>query len=128
VILIAAFSAGNSDLYAASRTLYGLARDGQAPKILARCTKGGLPIYALLVTCLVGFLAYMNVGTTAERAFNDLVTITSIVRSSSLLSRLIDWRLMRVCGVQTGIINWAVINFTFLRFYYGCSAYTFASI
>ncbi|GAA5825280.1 hypothetical protein JCM5353_005937 [Sporobolomyces roseus] len=98
VILIAAFSAGNSDLYAASRTLYGLARDGQAPRILARCTKGGLPIYALLVTCLVGFLAYMNVGTTAERAFNDLVTITSI----------------------TGIINWAVINFTFLRFYYGC--------
>ncbi|GAA6063057.1 hypothetical protein JCM10212_003002 [Sporobolomyces blumeae] len=98
VILIAAFSAGNSDLYAASRTLYGLARDGQAPAILARCTKGGIPIYALIATSLVGFLAYMNVGTTAERAFNDLVTITSI----------------------TGIINWAIINLTYLRFYYGC--------
>ncbi|GAA5976310.1 hypothetical protein JCM5350_001416 [Sporobolomyces pararoseus] len=98
VILIAAFSAGNSDLYAASRTLYGLARDGQAPAIFARCLKNGLPIYALIATSLVGFLAYMNVGKTSTQAFNDLVTITSV----------------------TGLVSWIVINLTYLRFYYGC--------
>lgn len=50
VILISAFSAGNSDLYAASRTLYGLACVGQAPRLLRICTKGGLPIWSVAIT------------------------------------------------------------------------------
>ncbi|BGP27025.1 amino acid transmembrane transporter [Rhodotorula toruloides] len=97
VILTAAFSAGNSDLYAASRTLYGLARDGQAPRIFAKCTKNGLPIWSLVATASVGFLAYMNCGTGGERAFNYLVAIASV----------------------TGLISWLVILITYLRFYYG---------
>ncbi|CEQ40889.1 SPOSA6832_02557, partial [Sporobolomyces salmonicolor] len=100
VILVAAFSAGNSDLYAASRTLYGLACDGQAPAIFSRCLRNGLPIYALIATASIGLLAYMNVSTGSTRAFNDLVALSSI----------------------TGLINWAVICFTFLRFYYGAKA------
>lgn len=47
-----------SDLYASSRTLYGLALDKKAPAIFRKCTKGGVPIYALAVTSLFGFLAY----------------------------------------------------------------------
>ncbi|GAA6052158.1 hypothetical protein JCM3770_001246 [Rhodotorula araucariae] len=97
VILIAAFSAGNSDLYAASRTIYGLACDGQAPRIFARCTSNGLPIWALAATALFGVLAYMNCGTTGEQAFNYLVAISSV----------------------TGLINWLVILLSYLRFYYG---------
>lgn len=50
VILISAFSAGNSDLYASSRTLYGLACAGQAPRFLRYCTKGGLPVWCVLIT------------------------------------------------------------------------------
>ncbi|GAA5863082.1 hypothetical protein JCM3774_001415 [Rhodotorula dairenensis] len=98
VILIAAFSAGNSDLYAASRTLYGLACDGQAPKIFAKCTKNGLPLPALIMTSLIGLLAYMNCGTSSATAFNYLVNLSSV----------------------TGIINWLVILLSYLRFYYGC--------
>lgn len=84
VILIAAFSAGNSDLYAASRTLYGLACDGQAPRIFAKTTANGLPIWSLVITALFGVLAYMNLGTTGEEAFNYLVAIGSV-------SGLINW-------------------------------------
>lgn len=51
VILISAFSAGNSDLYAASRTLYGLACSGQAPRFLRKCTKNGLPVWCVAITC-----------------------------------------------------------------------------
>ncbi|GAA5964555.1 hypothetical protein JCM8115_003920 [Rhodotorula mucilaginosa] len=98
VILVAAFSAGNSDLYAASRTLYGLACDGQAPKIFAKCTKNGLPLPALIMTSLIGLLAYMNCGTSSATAFNYLVNLSSV----------------------TGIINWLVILLSYLRFYYGC--------
>ena len=39
VILISAFSAGNSDLFASSRTLYGLALDHKAPRFF-RCASG----------------------------------------------------------------------------------------
>ncbi|GAA6010272.1 uncharacterized protein JCM10292_002222, partial [Rhodotorula paludigena] len=71
-VLLSAFSAGNSDLYASSRTLYGLALDGKAPKIFRKCTKAGLPIYCVGATALFGVLAYMNVGTGATDAFNYL--------------------------------------------------------
>ncbi|GAA5923553.1 hypothetical protein JCM1841_002980 [Sporobolomyces salmonicolor] len=98
VVLLSAFSAGNSDLYASSRTLYGLACDGKAPAIFRRCTKNGLPIYCLAITAVVGLLAYMNVSTGSTTAFNYLSNLSSI----------------------TGLITWGCINLSFLRFYYGC--------
>lgn len=79
VILIAAWSAGNSDLYAASRTLYSLALEHQTPGVFRRCTKQGLPIWCVLVTGLFGVLAYMNTGgATAITAFNWLYNVSSI--------------------------------------------------
>ncbi|GAA5866231.1 hypothetical protein JCM8547_007211 [Rhodosporidiobolus lusitaniae] len=96
VILVAAFSAGNSDLYAASRTLYGLSVDGQAPRIFSKVTRNGLPIWALVATSLWAFLAYMCVSTGGSTAFNYLVAISSV----------------------TGLINWAVILFSYIRFYH----------
>ncbi|ORY79319.1 amino acid permease/ SLC12A domain-containing protein [Leucosporidium creatinivorum] len=98
VVLISAFSAGNSDLYASSRTLYGLACDGKAPAIFRKCTKNGLPIYCLAITAAFSFLAYMNVSNSASTVFNYLSSLSSI----------------------TGLITWGCINFSFLRFYYGC--------
>lgn len=79
VILIAAWSAGNSDVYAASRTLYALALQDQAPRIFRRCTKNGLPIWCVVVTSLLGALCYMNTGgAKAVEAFNWLYNISSI--------------------------------------------------
>jgi yeast amino acid transporter len=98
VILIAAWSAGNSDMYAASRTLHALALEGKAPAIVRKCTKGGLPYVALIITGLFGFLAYLNVkeGTNVE-VFNWLYNVSSI----------------------TGLIAWSVILGAYLQFYYG---------
>lgn len=97
VILVAAFSAGNSDLYASSRTLYGLACSGQAPRFLRYCTKGGLPVWCVVITALAGPLAYLNVSTNGATVFEWFVNITSI----------------------TGLITWDVILITYLRFYQG---------
>src|SRR4051794_1138437 len=36
------FSAGNTYTYCATRTLYGLALEGRAPKVLQKCTKSGV--------------------------------------------------------------------------------------
>lgn len=68
-VFTSAFSAGNSFLYAASRVLYGLALRGQAPKILAYCTKSGLPLTSVLVTSCFAFLAFMNVSNGAVTVF-----------------------------------------------------------
>ncbi|CDR38311.1 RHTO0S03e08130g1_1 [Rhodotorula toruloides] len=101
VVLLSAFSAGNSDLYASSRTLYGLACDGKAPAIFRRCTKNGLPIYCLILTALVGLLAYMNVSTGSTTAFNYLSNLSSI----------------------TGVITWLCVCVSYIRFYHGAKAH-----
>lgn len=59
VILTAVLSAGNSSLYASTRMLYAMARDGQAPKFLAKLNKRGIPIGALIITTIVGMLAFL---------------------------------------------------------------------
>jgi yeast amino acid transporter len=47
-ILIFVLSAANSDLYIGSRTLYGLAVEGKAPKIFRRVNRLGVPYVALV--------------------------------------------------------------------------------
>ena len=60
VILIAVLSAGNSGMYASTRMLCYLATKGHAPKIFSTLNGRGVPIIALLVTTLVGALAFLS--------------------------------------------------------------------
>ncbi len=60
VILTAILSAGNSGMYASTRTLYSMAQMGQAPKIFAKVSKGGVPVAALLLTTAVGALCFVS--------------------------------------------------------------------
>ncbi len=50
VVLVAAVSAMNSQLYITSRTLFSLARAGYAPAALGRLTRAGVPLHALLLS------------------------------------------------------------------------------
>jgi len=62
LIMLSVFSAGNSYMYCASRSLFGLALEGKVPgyKLLRRCTKDGVPIYCVGITLLFGLLAFMQ--------------------------------------------------------------------
>lgn len=62
VLLLTAWSAGNSDLYAASRTVYALALEGQAPRPLRYCTKAGLPAWSLVLTGSIGLVSALGLG------------------------------------------------------------------
>lgn len=67
MVLTAAFSAGNSYVYCASRSLYGMALEGKAPKFLRKCTRKGVPIYCVLVVLGIALLSFLQVsGNTAE--------------------------------------------------------------
>ena len=62
VILIAALSAMNSQLYITTRMLFSLSRAGFAPRRLGSVTRNGVPIAALLVsTAGIGLAAILNV-------------------------------------------------------------------
>ncbi|EXJ91964.1 hypothetical protein A1O3_00514 [Capronia epimyces CBS 606.96] len=86
--LLFVFSASNSDLYIASRTIYGLACEGKAPKIFRRTDSRGVPVYALGISAAFALLAFMNVSDDSKTVFGyfvNLVTIFGILTWISIL-------------------------------------------
>lgn len=82
------FSAANSDLYIASRTIYGLASEGRAPDIFRRTNARGLPYVALGLSVAFCLLAYMNVTDDSRQIFiyfQNLVTIFGLETWISIL-------------------------------------------
>ncbi|MFC4078351.1 amino acid permease [Salinithrix halophila] len=59
VILTAVLSAGNSGMYASTRMLWYLAKEGHAPRLFARVNRRGIPVFALLATTVIGMLAFL---------------------------------------------------------------------
>ncbi|KAI1499575.1 amino acid permease/ SLC12A domain-containing protein [Biscogniauxia marginata] len=76
-ILLSGWSCGNAYLYSSSRTLYGLARDGQAPKIFAKCTKSGVPIYAVTAVSLISCITFLVSSNSAVEVFFWFVDLTT---------------------------------------------------
>ncbi|KPM43438.1 Dicarboxylic amino acid permease [Neonectria ditissima] len=88
-ICVFVFSASNSDLYIASRTLYGLASNGQAPAIFKRTDKRGVPIYALGFSAVFACLAFMNVSSDSTKVFGYFVNLTTIFGLLTWISILV---------------------------------------
>ncbi|CAI6094996.1 unnamed protein product [Clonostachys chloroleuca] len=62
-LLIFVVSSAVSDLYISTRTPYGIACDGKAPKILTRTTKLGVPYVAMIIPLAFTCLSYMSMLT-----------------------------------------------------------------
>ncbi|KAF2714424.1 dicarboxylic amino acid permease [Pleomassaria siparia CBS 279.74] len=77
-IILFTFSAANSDLYIASRTLFGLAEQGHAPKIFRYTDKRGVPVVSLGFSSLFCLLALMNVGSDSKVVFGYFVNLVSM--------------------------------------------------
>ena len=75
VILTSTWSAGNSYLFLASRTLYSIALVGNAPRIFARCTKSGIPYFATAASASFCLFAYPNVSDSGATVFNRFVNL-----------------------------------------------------
>jgi amino acid transporter len=87
-ILLFTFSAANSDLYIASRTLYGLAEQGHAPRWFRYTDKRGVPVVALGFSSCFSLLAMMNVADDSKVVFGyfvNLVTIFGLLTWISIL-------------------------------------------
>ncbi|CAK7243327.1 MAG: hypothetical protein STHCBS139747_004845 [Sporothrix thermara] len=82
LIMTSVFSAGNGLLFSATRTLHGMALEGHAPRFFSRCTKAGVPIYALafsLAFCLLAFLQMSSTSADVLTYLVDLVTCCQII-------------------------------------------------
>ncbi|ODO00384.1 hypothetical protein I350_07021 [Cryptococcus amylolentus CBS 6273] len=102
-LLIFTISAANSDQYIASRTLYGMAKDGNAPRIFTKCNSRGVPWVAFTFTgCFMG-LAYLVASDDALTIFNYLVNTVTIFGGltwvSILASHVAFMRGMKAQGI-----------------------------
>jgi len=71
VALIAALSVANANLYVTSRTLYALAREGQAPRIFEMKNRYDVPSAALAVSALPAALAFLSLHVTSNNVNLD---------------------------------------------------------
>ncbi|CAK5279002.1 unnamed protein product [Mycena citricolor] len=99
-VLTSAFSAGSSGLYGTSRKLYGMALRGQAPRIFAKTTPGGLPMVSLAFSSVFLVLAYMAVNKGSSTALNWLTNLTTI----------------------RAFASWGIISWVYIRFHAGLKA------
>lgn len=89
-ILIFVFSASNSDLYIASRTIHGLALKGHAPAFLAKTDHRGVPYWSLLVSSAFCCLAFMNVSSDSKVVFGYFVNLVTIFGLLTWISILVS--------------------------------------
>ncbi len=90
VILTSVLSAGNSGMYASSRMLHSMAKDGLAPKIFAKTNKRGVPINALILTTIVASFCFLT-GVFAES------TVYVWLVAASGLAGFIAWVGIAIC-------------------------------
>lgn len=90
-LLVFVISAANSDIYIGSRTLFGLARDGQAPRIFRETSEKGVPLYGVVFTSLFAALAYMNAAESSSQVFAYLVSLVTVFGTLNWISVLLSY-------------------------------------
>lgn len=94
VILTSVLSAGNSGLYASTRMLYALAKEGKAPRVFSKLSHSGVPRMALIATTIIAMLCFLT------SMFEDQIVYLWLLNMSGM----------------TGFIAWLGIAISHYRF------------
>ncbi|KAG4444041.1 hypothetical protein IFR05_000501 [Cadophora sp. M221] len=86
LLVTSIFSAGNTYCYMATRSLYSLSLQGQAPKFLRRTSKSGIPWLCFGVTMVFPFLSFLQVSANSAQAIKWLI---NLVTASQVLNYVI---------------------------------------
>lgn len=76
IILIAALSAMNSQLYITTRIMFSLSRAGQASPHLGKISKQGIPVNALAISCLGIVVSIVLSVTSPQTSFAIMMSIS----------------------------------------------------
>ena len=77
LLVTSIFSAGNTYTYCATRSLYGLAIEGRAPKFLRKCTRGGVPVFCFAIVMIFPFLSFLQVSSGSSIVLTWLVNLVT---------------------------------------------------
>jgi len=91
VVLTSALSCCNSWIYSATRILWAMACEGNAPRFLGRLSKKAVPVNSLYATALVAALALLTSVISADKVYVWLLALCG-------LAGVIDW--MGICASQ----------------------------
>lgn len=94
VVLTAALSVYNSSVYSNSRMLYGLSKQGNAPKFLSKLNKNHVPIMAILVSAIFAAICVIVNKIMPEEALEYLMSLV----------------------VSCLVLNWIIITITHFYF------------
>lgn len=100
LMMTSIFSAGNTYTYCATRSLYGLALEGRAPRFLRKTTNNGVPIWCFCVVMIFPMLSFLQVSSSSAEAIGWFISLTT----------------------AGGIIDYLVMSITFIFFYRACLA------
>src|SRR4051812_46775574 len=87
-------SAANSDIYLASRTIWALAKDGQAPEIMHRTNRRGVPIPAVAVSSIFIVLGFMNATKDSTTVFGYFVSLVTVFGALNWVAVLVSYLAM----------------------------------
>ena len=93
VCLTAVRSVYNSGLYANSRMLYSLAKQGNAPAYLGKLTRRGVPAAGVITSAIIIAIAVVVVFVWPEFAFNYLMSIATIAAA-------INWTMIMITEIH----------------------------
>ncbi|MDK4213562.1 amino acid permease [Staphylococcus warneri] len=91
VVLTAAASACNSGVFANSRTMFGLSQRKQAPPILGKTNRNGVPYYAILVTC-----ALLSISVILNAIFKDATQVFVYITTVSTVLNIVIWSIIMI--------------------------------
>ena len=93
VCLTAVMSVYNSGLYANSRMLYSLAKQGNAPAYLGKLSKSGVPVGGVITSAIIIAIAVVVVFVWPDFAFNYLMSIATIAAA-------INWIMIMITEIK----------------------------
>ncbi|MFJ2621236.1 amino acid permease [Glutamicibacter sp. NPDC087344] len=106
VLIIAALSAMNAQLYAATRMLHSLAAAGHAPKLAQRTSRAGAPVHAVWMSGGGIAVAALAVGLAPESGFGlmmSLATFGALATWLMILLTHVEFR--RQISAEQGTLN-----------------------
>jgi GABA permease len=119
VVLTAVLSALNSGLYASSRMLFALTKRGDAPRGLAKLSRSGVPVRAILLGTLFGYgavvMSYVSPDTVFAFLVNSYGTVAIFVYLLIAISQLrLRARLEKDDPARLGIRMWGYPYLTYV--------------
>ncbi|ESK56443.1 amino acid permease [Acinetobacter tjernbergiae] len=133
VVITAAISAINSDVFGAGRMLYGMAKEGQAPKAFTKLSRNGVPYMTVMVMAGVLLVGVVLNYLIPENVFMIIASIATFATVWVWLMILLSQVAMRrklskaeIKALDFPVIGWPIapaFAIAFMVFIFGVIAY-----